>query len=168
MGNPKLTLRPLQASDLTDEVAFAATPREVIEGWLKLQEDGHLVFLVACLDGLPVGRGGIDYGSHAHEDAVHLWSLRVAESCRGRGIGGVLIDALEAQAAADGLTAVRLEVEADNLAARRLYERHGYHVDAETEGSQNYIDSTGELHELAERCLVMRKALPAQAVASSR
>ncbi|MFD0938579.1 GNAT family N-acetyltransferase, partial [Methylobacterium trifolii] len=44
----------------------------------------------------------------------------------GLGLGGHLLDAVEAEAARHGCTRLRLEVRADNGAGIRLYERRGY------------------------------------------
>lgn len=52
--------------------------------------------------------------------------LCVARDCRGRGIGGQLLAALYREAEERGYASVRLDVVADNLRARALYERHGF------------------------------------------
>jgi [ribosomal protein S18]-alanine N-acetyltransferase len=45
---------------------------------------------------------------------------------RGRGLGDLLVGELLRLAAEDGAGSVMLEVRADNAAARRIYERHGF------------------------------------------
>ncbi len=57
-----------------------------------------------------------------------LYSLAVAAGLRGRGIGDVLLEACEREAAARGCTRLRLEVRSDNAPAQRLYERRGYRM----------------------------------------
>lgn len=64
-------------------------------------------------------------------DACYLSVLSVRADRRGRGIGGLLLDAVDLRAGAAGCAAVYLHAELDNVGARRLYERHGYRVTAE-------------------------------------
>ena len=58
---------------------------------------------------------------------ARLYSIAVAASVRGWGVGARLLAAAEASARRLGRTALRLEVRTDNSAARTLYERRGYH-----------------------------------------
>jgi len=55
-----------------------------------------------------------------------IYSIAVAPSARGQGLGDRLLQRLEAIARARGLTEMRLEVRQDNAAAIALYERRGY------------------------------------------
>jgi ribosomal-protein-alanine N-acetyltransferase len=57
---------------------------------------------------------------------ARIYSLVVAPAARGMGLGEALVMAAERAAAARGARAVSLEVRLDNLAARGLYEKHGY------------------------------------------
>lgn len=57
---------------------------------------------------------------------ARLYSLATRREARGRGVGGALLDAVAGQAHRRGCHALRLEVRADNAAAIRLYEKHGY------------------------------------------
>lgn len=56
----------------------------------------------------------------------------VAEEARGIGVGSALLEAIKAQARADGLQSVRLDVTDTNPRARALYERHGFVAGQET------------------------------------
>lgn len=57
-----------------------------------------------------------------------LTSVAVSGDARGRGVGRSLVEAAEGAARAAGRGRVRLEVRADNEAARTLYERAGYRL----------------------------------------
>lgn len=57
---------------------------------------------------------------------ARLYSIAVAPSRSGRGVGRALLDAAEEAAAEDGNALMRLEVRVDNLSARRFYEKCGY------------------------------------------
>ncbi|MEO5625212.1 MAG: GNAT family N-acetyltransferase [Dokdonella sp.] len=59
-------------------------------------------------------------------DLARLYSIAVAESERGNGIGAMLLDAVEHAAHRHGSRRLRLEVRSDNVAAQQLYESHGY------------------------------------------
>ncbi len=57
---------------------------------------------------------------------ARLSSIAVSPARAGSGLGGIMLDAAEAEARAHGCDRLRLEVRADNGAGIRLYERHGY------------------------------------------
>jgi ribosomal protein S18 acetylase RimI-like enzyme len=62
-----------------------------------------------------------------HGSAIaRLYSIAVAASERGAGIGAKLLHAAEQAALRRGCRALRLEVREDNAPAQRLYEQHGY------------------------------------------
>ena len=63
-------------------------------------------------------RSGADYG--------RLYSLVVAPTARGQGLGDRLIAAAERAAKAEGRSRLRLEVRRDNAAAQALYAKRGY------------------------------------------
>jgi len=64
-------------------------------------------------------------------DCYYLSILAVRADERGRGIGGLLLEAMDRRAREAGCAAVCLHAELDNAGARRLYARHGYRVTAE-------------------------------------
>lgn len=60
------------------------------------------------------------------EDRVYVSEIHVAEKWRGRGIGHLLLAAVEDIARERGIPALYIHTEADNAGAIRLYEREGY------------------------------------------
>ena len=54
-----------------------------------------------------------------------VWTLVVDEAARGAGVGSALLDAVDAELAARGITDLVIGVMEGNDAARRLYERRG-------------------------------------------
>jgi len=58
--------------------------------------------------------------------SARLYSIAVARTERGRGLGEALLSAAESAARGRGANRLRLEVRPDNRAAIRLYERRGY------------------------------------------
>lgn len=54
-----------------------------------------------------------------------VWTLVVTESARGRGVGGMLLDAVDAELERRGVHDLMIGVMEGNDAARRLYERRG-------------------------------------------
>jgi ribosomal-protein-alanine N-acetyltransferase len=59
-------------------------------------------------------------------DEGEVADLAVAPTARRRGIGGLLLDRVSAEAADRGVRALYLEVRESNLAARRLYESRSF------------------------------------------
>jgi GNAT superfamily N-acetyltransferase len=78
--------------------------------------------MLAWADGTPVGIGG---GYLAEEGWLQIVAMWTEPGLRGRGVGPAVLASLVLWAAARGLR-VRLDVEADNAGARRVYERAGF------------------------------------------
>lgn len=100
-----------------------ATEAEVdqVEEWEPAT--GLAAFLVARLDGLPVGCVGL---RELAPGLGELTKVYLGPPARGQGGGGRLIAAVEAAALELGLTTLRLDTRADLVEARALYARQGY------------------------------------------
>jgi ribosomal protein S18 acetylase RimI-like enzyme len=83
---------------------------------------------IITVDATPVGRLATDRAT----DALHLIDIAVVPERRGQGIGGAILRALMDEAAAAG-TPVTLQVDRDNLAAQRLYQRLGFVATAQND-----------------------------------
>ncbi len=81
------------------------------------------VFLVATLQGDPVGCGALKFHRADPPDIKRMW---VAEPARGLGVGRRLLTALEARARDHGARAVRLETNRSLTEAIALYRSAGY------------------------------------------
>ena len=86
------------------------------------------VFLVVELDGDPVGCGGIRSIGAARDggerfEVKHVW---VDPHARGTGLGGKLLDELEARAIGFGATEAVLDTNASLTSAAALYRSRGY------------------------------------------
>ncbi|MEU6439908.1 GNAT family N-acetyltransferase [Streptomyces sp. NPDC047046] len=89
--------------------------------------------LAAFVDGRAVGTTS---GLPAGDGAVELHSVWVATAARGRGVGGLLLDAVEEWARATGAERLRLGVLAGNAAARAVYSRRGFVVEGAGDGAE--------------------------------
>ncbi|MBA4337565.1 MAG: hypothetical protein C0421_01825 [Hyphomonas sp.] len=69
----------------------------------------------------------------AGSSTARLYSISVATSARGQGLGGRLLAACEEHARQRGSARMRLEVRSTNSSAHRLYEASGYRVIAALE-----------------------------------
>jgi ribosomal protein S18 acetylase RimI-like enzyme len=123
-------IRPLRGGDLDDldwdsEQAIDA---EYIRKVLAGEGDEHAVFLLALVNGRPVGRLGIDYRRKAEEGIVHLWAFGVLPALQRLGIGTALMREAERLIASAPRAATRIEigVEEGNDEAAKLYRRLGY------------------------------------------
>ena len=81
------------------------------------------LFLVATLHSEAVGCGGLMFHGDAPAKVKRMW---VAPSVRGLGVGRRLLAELEAQAAARGVTVLRLETNGALAEAISLYRTSGY------------------------------------------
>jgi ribosomal protein S18 acetylase RimI-like enzyme len=131
------------------------------------QQQGRSLYLVAWLEGIPVGH--LDLWWQAAEDApsaqphlagcAELNAIAVLPEHRSRGIGTHLIAAAEAMALARGFREVCVGVEVENSRARSLYERLGYRDWGQgiVEAYWLLPDAHGLRH--SERALYLRKRL---------
>ncbi|PSK67866.1 hypothetical protein B0E53_00137 [Micromonospora sp. MH33] len=81
------------------------------------------VFLLATLNGEPVGCGAIKLHAGAPAEIKRVW---VADGVRGLGVGRRLLDRLERYAAERGWTAVRLDTNRNLSEAIAMYRAAGY------------------------------------------
>ncbi len=80
-------------------------------------------------DGPLLGIGGLTRFAGAKlEHKALLWGMYVRDEARGTGLAGAIVEGLLDHARFDGVETVVLTVAADNLRARRLYERWGFTV----------------------------------------
>lgn len=90
--------------------------------WSELGQLDTRHYVVALEDGAVVGYAGLcDY-----PDQAWVQTIAVAPAVQGTGLGSQLLLALLAEASRRRQQVVSLEVRADNLAAQRLYDRHGF------------------------------------------
>lgn len=123
-------IRPLRWTDLPavqalEQAAFPDDAWSAGSWWAELATRPRRSY--AVLEG-PGGRvlgyAGLDLAG----ELADVMTLAVDPRERGAGHGRRLLRHLLAAAGSAGARAVLLEVRADNIAARRLYERHGFTV----------------------------------------
>ncbi|NHA68399.1 ribosomal protein S18-alanine N-acetyltransferase [Phycicoccus sp. CMS6Z-2] len=114
--------------------------------WSELAGRPRREYLVLTVGDEVAGYAGLDDGG----DVADVMTVAVAPEHRGRGLGGVLLDALEDEAGARGAEHLMLEVRADNTAALALYTRRGF---AEVLRRRGYYRPDGT------DALVLRKTL---------
>ena len=122
-----VVVRRGQPSDVDGLLALEAafpTDRLSRASLRHLLTRAHADVWVAEAEGRAIGDAVVLY--RRGYDTARLYSLVVADDHRGRGIGAALLAAAEEGASQHGSVGLRLEVRADNVAARRLYERSGY------------------------------------------
>lgn len=123
-------LRPVEWTDLETLAAlevelFADDAWSVESWWSELAERPRRDYVVAVDEaGGILGYAGLDLAG----DVADVMTIATAPSAQGRGIGRLLLGDLIARAARHGAEALLLEVRADNLRARDLYERNGFEL----------------------------------------
>jgi ribosomal protein S18 acetylase RimI-like enzyme len=153
----EVSIRQLAERDL--EHLFGERVRHFGEKWLRRQRRSEVYIAVAEVDGIPVGRMGLDFARRSDERIAYLWSAHVEPRWQSRGIGTLLIGHLEKNARACGIDAIRLAVAKENTRARALYERHGYAVIGEEVARWSYHDGERTV-EIVDDCWTMEKRLP--------
>ena len=124
-----IEIRPLRDGDLdglewdSEQAIQADHVRKTVA-----ERGDDVVFLLALVNGRPVGRLGVDFGRKAEQGIVHLWAFGVLPSLQRLGIGTALMRAAESliAAAPRGATVVEVGVDEWNHDAAKLYRRLGY------------------------------------------
>ncbi|MFE9441740.1 GNAT family N-acetyltransferase [Streptomyces sp. NPDC006602] len=129
------------------------------------QEAGECTYLVAWLDGRPVGHTEMRWLGCAAPDVTvdcpEIGGLGVwPEELRSRGIGTALIRAAEDLARERRLTTVGIGVGRDNPRAAALYARLGYRSLVDYVDRYAYEDHDGTTRECVEQCTFLVKELP--------
>src|SRR3954454_25293140 len=122
----ELTMRPAEARDLGQlaalEHATFETDRMSRRAFrYSLTAATRRVLVIACGPRLLASAVVCIRGRH-----VRLYSLAVDETARGRGLGSMLLNAVEETGRSMGRLSLRLEVRVDNARALALYRRHAY------------------------------------------
>lgn len=123
------TLQRVPPADPAAVRAFLASAGRSLEAFRYFSKrpvdivSQHLATWVLTEAGDPVAYGHLD----PEADVVWL-GIAVQERLCGRGLGAAMMRALLASARANGVSRVRLSVDADNARAVRLYERCGFHL----------------------------------------
>mgnify|MGYP000456889477 CR=1 FL=1 len=128
------------------------------------QQEGRRLMLVADCNDFPIGHVFIQLQSDENAIAdgysrAYLYSLRVMELFRGRGIGTRLLREAEAHVRSRGFHWTTIAVAKENGGALRLYERLGYQIFRDDPGIWSYRDESNETHWVNEPCWILEKPL---------
>ncbi len=99
---------------------------EVTNAYLnEMKPEERSVFLVVFDNHVPIGCGMI-HALHGETDTAEVKRMYVEPDYRSKGVGAVLLTALEEQAESLGYVKMKLETGKIQYAAIRLYEKMGY------------------------------------------
>lgn len=90
---------------------------------------------------------------------AYLYGFRIQPAYRNRGIGSAMLQYVETDLQARRYRWVCLNVNRENHAARRFYERYGYHIVGLEAGRWSYLDDKGKLRQVHEPAWRMEKEL---------
>jgi ribosomal-protein-alanine N-acetyltransferase len=96
----------------------------------KAIHDANTNVVVALISRAIIGFGVMEY----EDDAAHLLLFAVDAPDRRSGLGSQLLAWLEKVALTAGITRIRVEARADNVAALAFYRKHGYVQETEVLG----------------------------------
>ena len=124
------SVSPGQLAQLVTDTGLDAV---VIDRWSDMIDKDLLMVLAVCSGGKYLGRANL-WLAEADEEAVRTHfpgvplvnALQVNESARNMGVGTMLMQGLEVEAARRGFASIGLGVEPDNQKAIDLYTKIGY------------------------------------------
>jgi ribosomal protein S18 acetylase RimI-like enzyme len=134
--------------------------RNLFRRTFREQQAGRRLILIADVNNFPIGHLFIQFHDRDWDaDRAYLYSFRVMEMFRGRGIGTMLLREAEAHIMERDVYIATIAAAQDNPGARRLYERVGYQVYDEDSGSWSYVDHRGRVCHVNEPCWLLEKYL---------
>ena len=161
-----VTLRPAEKDDLPKLEWYGAYThyRNLFRRAYRDQLKGRRLMLLADCNDFPIGCLFIQLVSSNRRIAdgkgrAYLYSFRVMEMFRGRGIGTALISEAEQMLHDRGYHSATIAVAKTNTDALRLYERLGYQRFGQDPGRWSYTDHRGRLRQVEEPCWVLEKTL---------
>ena len=115
-------------SELITELGYPTDGDTMTERLAPILPDPHYLTLVAGLNGLIVGVAGATLGRYYEKDGnyARLLVLNVASTARGRGVGSLLVAAVERWAADNGVREIVVNSALHRAEAHGFYERRGY------------------------------------------
>jgi DNA-binding MarR family transcriptional regulator/GNAT superfamily N-acetyltransferase len=122
--------------ELARRFATGYDPVKGLPAGAELLNPPHGAFLVARLDGVPVGCVGLKRTGKSDAEVKRMW---VAPDARGLGLGRRLLERIEELARASGVARLRLDTNSTLVEARALYENAGYREIADFNG-EPYAD----------------------------
>ncbi len=167
-----LVIRPIQHSDvlLLERALPYGAPEKHLDRHQR-QRRGEVSYLIAWLDGKPVGHGLLKWhgtledhiAGHFQGRCPDLEDLFVLPSQRGKGIGTTLLKHAEDMVRDRGFNQIGLSVNVHNTRAHQLYSRLSYHNAGLGEHREEgeYQDTQGTTQRWLEICIYLVKKLPA-------
>lgn len=92
-------------------------------------------------------------------DRAYLYGFRVRPAYRGAGLGSAMLRTVERDLVERQYRFLTLNVARENLAAIRLYQRHGFQIVAPEPGRWQYVDEKGRTRDVHEPAWRMEKML---------
>lgn len=161
-------IRTIEESDL-DSLLLVKSDVSVHTDRLQQQKDGKAVYLGAFINNYAIGYVllSLDNKEDAmpytnYEKCADMIDLLIIEPLRNYGVGSQLALACEELCREHQIPYLGLDVNpTDNLAAKRLYERLGYHAVGEIhlDGVYEYTDEQGNQGQYEDWCIDMIKRM---------
>jgi len=163
----QVTVRPLMESDLPAlewDGEYSHFRKLYAQHYCSMRNGTTLIWVAETESKNLIGQLFLLLYSQQREVAdgirrAYIFSFRVKPNFRNLGLGSAMIKLAETELINRGYSEIRLNVARDNPAARRLYERLGYHVIGSDPGIWKYQDQYGRWQTVKEPAWKMLKIL---------
>lgn len=156
----KVTLRLMEPGDRDSVLAFARslpaddllflsidiTEPEAVDNWVREIQSGRIVTVLAEADAQIVGHGTLSCINLTWSRHLGEIQLLISPEFRGKGLGSLLADEVNAFATAKKLQKIVARMASEQTGAKQVFERLGFTVEALL--ADYVIDRNGRTHDL--------------------
>ncbi len=125
----------------------------------KQKLENKLDIFVATINDLPIVNLLLDWTKYADQNTAQISSFMVLSPFRNLGIGTVMMDFAEKVIIQKNLKIAQTGAYKTNLKAKKLYERLGYELTGEQQGTLQYTTESGKIETKYEDCWILQKKL---------
>ena len=163
---PEVVIRHLREKDLRaiEWDGEYAHYRRIYARAFREARRGHQILYIAEYGSAIIGQifiqlNGVQSDPQPQPYTAYLYSFRVKPQYRNMGGGSALIRMAERELSDRSYHRILIGVAKHNSLARRLYERHGYHIIGEDPGRWSYLDHKNRIQHVVEPTFILEKII---------
>ena len=119
---------PASKEELIDYAMRSGAPMEVVENLQEMEDEGEIIGTMAVLFAEDPNYAKIYDGAWktTEEPYVAIHRVAVDENCKGKGIAGAMMDAVEELCRERGVRSIKNDTHKDNKSMQRMQAKNGF------------------------------------------